>query len=116
MVRALRLDPHMAAARLAYVAATTSAAAALPFLADLMALIGAAVFTPLTFVLPPLFAVALASVAAAGGGAAEAAPPLSLSITRAIHLAIAGGFTVAGGVCAVAAARGLMVRARGGGV
>jgi hypothetical protein len=120
-----RLDSHLVAARLSYVAATTAAAAALPFLADLMALIGAAVFTPLTFVLPPLFAVALAAAAAGGGGggggggsggpdAAAAAPPLCASIARAFHLAIAGGFTVAGGVCAVAAARGLVVRAGGG--
>jgi amino acid permease len=100
-----RLPAALVAARLAYVLTTTVAAAAAPFIAEVMSLIGAAVFTPLTFVLPPLFAVARANGSSGNGG-------LKAGVARVVHLAIAGGFTVAGGVCAVAAARGLFVRAR----
>jgi hypothetical protein len=83
---AARLGPT--AGRAAYCAAVTATAAALPFFGEVMALVGASLFLPATFVLPHVF-----HVAAGGAGAVE----------KAVSIALAAGMSAVSVAATVAA-------------
>ena len=77
------------AGRAAYCAAVTACATALPFFGEVMALVGASLFLPATFVLPNIF-----HVAAGGAGTVERAVSVGLAAIMSLVSVAATGAAV----------------------